>query len=201
MPLGEKEFRKALTRSQKAVEHIADWLTRMGYRVAVPDLRIRPHRSQATEYADNGDLFVEGHRVEVKWLSVDFPPWPYPTFIVDSAYHIERADPQPYAWVIVSRSLENIGVVYGADRDTWQVRERYDHIRQHAERFYEAEPQSVQWFTLAAMTRRPMIPKGAITRPSSLPHPSSSPAPGTPRRTGSPSSGDLAHPTPGPRVR
>lgn len=122
-------------------EIVAPWLGRLGYVVDVRPLRIRPTFEQRRFYSDKGDLYIsnpspggpflyERVRIEVKrrleLLFTSRASFPYPTIIVDFAPSWDRADPQPYGYVIVNAPGTHAAVVHGSSSAAWVRTTRYD---------------------------------------------------------------------------
>lgn len=138
--LNDADFIAALQHSQHTVNKVAAWLERGGYKVRVPETRIRPEREQWQQYSDDGDLFIE-ERVEVKQRpDIDFTgpaDFPYQTVIVDRAHRIEGTKPLPLAWVIVNASGTVAIIVQRNTRNDWRKAQLYNRKDKEWRDYYE----------------------------------------------------------------
>jgi len=157
MPLDEASFRVALKESTRPVAAVAEWLrsTYPMWDITVPDVRVRPDRSQRDAYADSGDILIDRgfgpERIEVKGRGCAFTDeadFPFPDVFVDSAYHIDNADPFPVAWFFVDRDCSHAGIVPAKTRSLWKRQNRYDRQRRHSEDFYSVPLWAVSWINL-----------------------------------------------------
>ena len=146
-----KKFLKYLEESNSAVYYIAAWLERRGYTVTIPELRKAPSHKDWKKYADSGDLFVGSKRIEVKRLTVSFTgehDWPFDDFIVCNKHSYDAADPKPYAYMILSKSMDFVGVVKPETYDLWYVEKRTDSRLDHEQEFYLAPFSAVDFWGL-----------------------------------------------------
>ena len=125
-----KKFVKRLEGSHTGVQHAAKWLEGRGYQVSIPPTIVADSYENRMAYVDNGDLFIERLRIEVKTLSVTFTgrdDWPYKNkFIVCGKDSFDRATPRPYAYLIQSKDLKFMGVVLSASSKYWYVENKLD---------------------------------------------------------------------------
>lgn len=115
-------FVEDLKKSRIAVDVVAKWLSEKGYPVIVRPTFIRPDPSQMHQYSDNGDLEII-QRVEVKRRSFDFTckqDFLYNTVIVDSVHAYDRANPKPYAYVILNNDMTYAFVVECKTYPRWE---------------------------------------------------------------------------------
>ena len=133
-------FVKDLENSQHTVWLVARWLSDRGYPTTVRPLRVRPNASQASEYADDGDIEI-ADRIEVKrrpdtsFTSLD--TFPYPTVIVDVAHTWDNASPKPRAYFIVNAEGSHAIIVRGDTFAEWELVEKEDRKKGRRRRFYE----------------------------------------------------------------
>ena len=138
-------FVNDLQESQRYVWITAMWLSRKGWTVQVPPLKVRPNVKERSQYADNGDLFVTKDnglkRIEVKHRhTIDFTnakDFPYKTLIVCEPYTWDRA--KPFAYVIWDQDASHCAVVYSKTRHHWTI-ERHKDGRYQDERDYYVCP-------------------------------------------------------------
>ena len=127
------------------------WAERMrsrGVQVWLPPERIRPTAAQRADYADDGDLMVQG-RIEHKVRDLMFTcreDYPYPTVIVDEC-RIEdaKAGDPVIAYVIENRDSTCAAVVYGWTKPSWQRMSRWDSHRNRQREFYVIEKRMVRF--------------------------------------------------------
>lgn len=133
-------FPKDLAESQETVLLVAKWIRERGNEVVVMPLRCRPTRDQWPDYTDEGDLYVNGKRYEVKRIQHDFTcrdDFPYKNVLVFAKAAWDKADPKPEVVVIVNRGGENAAVVMGSTFDKWVVMVTKD-ARYHERTMYAA---------------------------------------------------------------
>jgi hypothetical protein len=124
----DAEFVADLSASRRAVNSFANRQRAMGLQIWLPPESVRPDSSQRREYADEGDLMLQG-RVEHKARSLQFTSrddYPYDTVIVDECYKVDgKADPV-LAYVIENAARTHAAVIYGWTRDHWERQVVYD---------------------------------------------------------------------------
>lgn len=119
-------FKADLRASMRAVHFVADWLRSLGHDVQVHDLKVRPDPSVRFDYSDNGDLTVDGQRVEVKHLSHEFTSvqsFKYLEPIVDKVHAYDRAEPKAAYYLLCNASLTGCLRVFSASHSQWHKRE------------------------------------------------------------------------------
>jgi hypothetical protein len=119
-----------LNQGHASVEQYAALLRESGLDVQVPELVVRPDSSVRHEYADEGDLFLERVRVEVKRRSFSFQDrdsFPYPTVIIDETYKANNPKDSPLlCYVILSQDMKCAAVIFNATRDKWIAKWKFD---------------------------------------------------------------------------
>jgi hypothetical protein len=120
-----------LLESDKHVRGIADKLRCEGLTVEVQPLNIRPEISQMRQFSDNGDLLVNGLRVEVKQRQkVKFTgvhDYPYDDCMVDVCHTFDNAQQPIAAYIIESKPKKGIVCILPcSSKERW---EKKDHIR------------------------------------------------------------------------
>jgi len=117
------QFLRALDGSQPAVAAVARWLVAWDRDVYVPQLRRAPRPEDAPEYTDHGDLFVDGHRVEVRQSLVPgwtcAADWPFKDYLVEHEARVHEAGHEIVAYIEVNKELTHVGIVLPATRHRW----------------------------------------------------------------------------------
>lgn len=102
---------------------VARYLVAKGCTVTIGPMRETPHSSRWKEFADNGDLYADGFRIEVKGLSSQFTgldEFPYPQgAIVCAAHSYDDANPKPYCYFLLSKDRKTAAIAYGEDHPRW----------------------------------------------------------------------------------
>ena len=149
-----RTFNAHLTDSREAVNFYAGYLARLGCSIEMPEERLTPSYAQRMEYADGGDLFTrigdKRIRLEVKQRrNIDFTcraDYPYQSIMVCAAHSWELADPKPYVYVILNRSLTAAAYILGDTSPEWWVEEKTDkRYINYAQRFFFANLDCVKW--------------------------------------------------------
>lgn len=144
-------FLETLQISEEGRWRIARWLSGRGYSVVLTPLRYAPTREQAPQHADNGDLYVS-MRVEAKQLSCDFTArrdWPFgENFIVCSKNSYDKAQPKPYAYLLLSKSGTHVACVFNSSFPRWRVDTRLDSRFGERQAFYFAPLDAVSFTAL-----------------------------------------------------
>jgi hypothetical protein len=145
----DQQFLCDLSASRRAVNDFADKLRQTGMQVWLPPQRTRPDATVREQYADNGDLMVQGrveHKVRTNLHFTSREDYPYPTVIVDEAYKVDaKADTPVLAYIIENASRTVAAVVYGWTRKHWQVEEVYDPKQGRKCRNYTVPKQHVRF--------------------------------------------------------
>ena len=137
----------------EAVWVCAKYLFDMGYEVKIRQMGRAKAHSEWRDAADNGDLEIclggQAKRIEVKGLSCDFQDgadWPFPDFIVCASHSWNRADPKPYAYMILNKHRTHMGIVRGQDSKDWIKVKRQDQRYMGVEQeFYLSPLKNVMW--------------------------------------------------------
>lgn len=143
-----------LKESDRVVDLLRADLEAQGFPVRKPELRIRSESDARSgrirQWADDGDLFVGDHRIEVKQrvrmeFGEDGKDYPYPTVFVDVCHAFDRADPKPFAYVFFDAKCENRFVLFPGDGDFVRVT-KWDRFRKRERNFYEAPRDRIRAF-------------------------------------------------------
>lgn len=134
MESNHKKFLSHLESSIEAVNAVAHWYERRGFRVEIPETKKAPTREQWRNYADNGDFYANWGpirmRIEVKRLSYHFTcaeDWPFkPDFMLYAKQAYDRADPKPRICFVLNPSMSHAATVRSASFEHWTVIKRRD---------------------------------------------------------------------------
>lgn len=151
-PDNHQQFLQHLRDSEAARWRVARWLTNRGYAVQLQGMSEAPTHDQWKDHADVGDIQVT-MRVEVKRLTCTFTSrenWPYgEDFIVCAAHSFNRAQPKPYAYVILNQAMTHAAFVMTTNWRKWRVEERQDRrYSDVSQRYYLAPIESVVFSAL-----------------------------------------------------
>lgn len=157
----DESFIRALTASIRHVEHVAAWLRTFGKTVVVNPVKIRDKRENWQAFSDNGDLIVDGRRVEVKERNFWFESreqFRLPTIIVDEANFWDRAAEKPFAYVLTNRQWSACFVVMGSTQAEWTRKTRYDRYKHRDREFYECPIGLARFFRMPAQAETSPVP-------------------------------------------
>jgi len=140
LDLSDPTFIEDLKRSKFAVEVAGAYWQAKGYRVEIPETRIRPDPSVRMDYSDNGDLIVRAV-AEVKRRGFNFKSiedFRYPSIIVDVCHKFDDAHPKPFVYMILSSDMTGMIVVpVAATMEYWTKKVRKDNHAGRERSFYE----------------------------------------------------------------
>lgn len=163
MSPNHQKFLSHLDSSRDAIHRVADWFIAKGMTVRIPGVRRAPDHDQWKDFADGGDLFIE-QRIEVKKLSREFTcrrDWPFgEKFLVCAKHAWDRAQPKPYAIVILSSNMGHAAVVKAASRAFWMVEKRKDSRYDGVEQEFFLCPMEHVEFQVLAKPPAPAAPAG-----------------------------------------
>lgn len=155
----DPHFVADLQNSREALWRAARWLgDHGGFEVIVPALKIRPSADAASQFSDDGDLFICGkgrdrERIEVKRRGFAFTgcgDYPFSSVIVDAAHIWDKADPKPFAYLILNQPMTVCAVVKGETFHQWKAVRRMDRYKNREREFYEAPLSCVSFHRLIA---------------------------------------------------
>jgi hypothetical protein len=148
-------FVKDLKESETTVWIVARFFQQRGENVTVRGRRIRDDAKDRHEFADRGDLEIQGRRVEVKRRGIPFTgpsDFPFPSIIVDVAHTWDNADPKPALYMIVNQAGTVAARVNGSTHPTWTTKSRYDGRLSRERLFYECPIDHVAaWVSLVSL--------------------------------------------------
>ena len=147
------EFIRDLGSSRVAVNDFADRLRQLGLQAWLPPERIRPVTEVRKDYADEGDIMVQGrveHKVRTNLHFTCRDDYPYQTVIVDEVYKEDcKSADRVLAYVIENKFRTHAAVVYGWTRDKWQVERKADPIQKRECDFYTIDKRWVRFCDLS----------------------------------------------------
>jgi hypothetical protein len=142
-------FIRDLGQSRMAVNEFAARCRQKGVAVWLPPERTRPDESVRAQYADDGDLMVQGrveHKVRTNLQFTCRADYPYPTVIVDEVYkEDEKAGDPPLMYVIEDKTRTHAAIVYGWTRKHWQQETKHDPIQNRECVFYTVDKRHVRF--------------------------------------------------------
>lgn len=140
----DPSFKHDLMESVSHVNKIASMLRERGYTVEVPETKCRPTSAEWRQFSDDGDMVVNGERVEVKERRFTFKEladFPYPTCIVDTKHAVDKMledNKPPLCHVITNKGATCCFVVPFSTKNTWKVQHKYDRYRNRQRTLYES---------------------------------------------------------------
>ena len=139
----DAEYVPALQKSQGPVAVVARHLEHMGFRVYVPELKIRPEFAERMEFIDKGDIMLVGGftapRVEVKGTGIQFGEsgWPMDYRIVDEVW---KVDEKPwntlYGYYTVSPCQKWLLFIPPSTAHLWTVTRLFDYSDRSEKDYY-----------------------------------------------------------------
>lgn len=147
-------FTDDLRKSERAVAVAARWLEAHGHAVTIHPIEIRPDPSQRADFYDDGDLTVDGQRVEVKRRFHRFGDFhsaeSFPDYwvIVDTKSGFDRADPKPVFYMIFNESMTGFLRVNCDTQHYWRDYERLDQNKRPCV-FYECPRTATEYFPVS----------------------------------------------------
>ncbi len=144
-----ERFLSDLSSSRIAVNQFADLARRKGFSAWLPPDRTRPDASVRAEYADAGDMMLQGrveHKVRTNLRFTCRDDYPYQTVIVDEAYKEDAKSEDPVLmYVIENADRTHAAVVYGWTRSRWKIESRHDPIQGRVCDFYTLDKSLVRF--------------------------------------------------------
>ena len=147
------EFLRRLDRSHTGVYCLSRHIQKKGFWVNLPPYRVSPSQDKSDDYTDNGDMFVDGCRLEVKTLGVKFGlsanDWPYgDKFIICSVSSFEKAqlcEQKPAFYFILSACYKCMAQVSVASKKHWYTEMVHDSRYEFPYEAYHAPLKIVRW--------------------------------------------------------
>ena len=130
---------------------VGERLRLAGLSVGLPELEIAETAEEALAFAQERDLTVNGHVLEVKSRALYFTSpsdFPFETAIVDTVRGWDQKQPEPLAVVMVSQSTEAMVVLpVRRSRSAWTTAILRDRVRDLTDTFYLAPRSSLVPFS------------------------------------------------------
>ncbi len=130
MEENHEKFLDHLNYSNEGVDRVAREFATKGWMVRRPEVTQAKSHKEWKKHRDHGDLFVQGQRIEVKRLSVNWTgveDWPFgEKFLVCAKHSFDSARPRPYAYLILSQDMSHVAVVYACTSHKWGTEEKTD---------------------------------------------------------------------------
>ena len=139
------KFIRRLDSSRPSMFRVAEWLHKKGYDIYIPAIRYCPPDENPEDFFDDGDLFARKDgkklRFEIKHSGYDFTSakdWPVKdkTMIVSNKAAVERENGKATAFIIVSKSMTHVAMIWRRTRKHWFVKPRFATNTQKYEDFY-----------------------------------------------------------------
>lgn len=149
----DSRFLGDLNASRKAVNEFADKVRETGIQAWLPPERTRPDAAVRSQYADAGDLMVQGrveHKVRNNLHFTSRETYKYDTVIVDEVYKEDAKASEPVlAYVIENAERTHAAIVYGWTRANWTTERHHDSIQGRECDFYVVPKRLVRFIDLA----------------------------------------------------
>lgn len=142
------DFEQRFRASRPAEIVVATHLLNQGHTVTLPQRRLRANFADRKEYADKGDIYASGKRIEVKHLKRDFAyrEWPFASVTICSKASFDASDPRPDYFYLVNQSMTVAALVDVRNtRPIWTVRKQTDPARGYDYDVYALDPDFLGW--------------------------------------------------------
>ena len=154
-----ERFIRRLDASRPSTFRVAEWLHKKGWSINIPAISYAPLDANPLDYVDEGDLFIEkdGYtaRIDVKHRGTDFtdaeswPPQYYGNMIVSNKAAVDRANGQSKAYIIVSKPMTHMAIIWDKTREHWFPKELTAGNTQKKEWFYLCQIKYVDFRSFA----------------------------------------------------
>lgn len=140
--------------SYYSVVALGVWIAeRTGLDVKIPEQRIAKDPKARRLYLDDGDLFIEKKRVEVKHLNTEWTSkedYPYPDFMVCNMDAFDRAKNRneiPTCFIYINSDFTHLAILIPENYKKWKKRRGVkDSRRSYKENKYMTKKDEVLWF-------------------------------------------------------
>jgi len=142
------DFEARFRASRPAEIVVATYLLNIGHTVTLPQRRLRANFADRAEFADKGDIYAGGKRIEVKHIKHDFgyEAWPFETAAICAKKSFDAADPCPDYYYIVNASLTVAALVdVKTTFPDWRVQKIVDRERGYDYDVYAVTPEYLGW--------------------------------------------------------
>tara|TARA_R100000908_G_C3687403_1_gene103321 strand:- start:135 stop:593 length:459 start_codon:yes stop_codon:yes gene_type:complete len=147
----ENRFLERFAKSHEAVALTAKWFASQGnYKIKIPDFTIAGSHKDWKKHTDNGDLYVNNKRIEVKGLlkeKYSFTTkheYPYDNWIICAKHSYDRANPKPYAYIIWNFQRTHFAIVKNDTQKEWKVSTIKDPHYPNSQDFYVVDSSFVE---------------------------------------------------------
>lgn len=145
------DFEARFRAARNAEMVVALYLLARGHTVTLPKRRMAKDFADRKEFADKGDVYASGKRIEVKHIKHDFEyqSWPFKTAAICAKASFDAADPRPDYYYIVNASLTVAALVdVRITFPDWIVERIEDRERGYDYEVYAVEPEYLGWRVL-----------------------------------------------------
>lgn len=141
-------FESRFRASRNAEMVVALYLLNLGHTVTLPKRRMAKDFADRKEFADHGDIYASGKRIEVKHIKHDFDynAWPFETAAICAKKSFDAADPRPDFYYIINASLTVAALVdVKTTFPDWRVKRIVDKERGYDYEVYAVTPEYLAW--------------------------------------------------------
>jgi|SanBayMetagenome_1026888.scaffolds.fasta_scaffold11442_3 hypothetical protein len=142
------DFEARFRASRPAEIVVATYLLNIGHTVTLPKRRMAKDFADRAEFADRGDIYASGKRIEVKHIKHDFgyQAWPFETAAICAKKSFDAADPRPDYYYIVNASMTVAALVdVKTTFPDWRVQKIVDRERGYDYDVYAVTPEYLGW--------------------------------------------------------
>ena len=147
-----ERFLKRLDGSRPAMFRVAEWLHKKGYDVGIPAIRYSKFEDKIEDFVDSGDVFAKKdnkkYRFEIKHSGYEFTSaedWKFKTMLVSNKAAVERENGKAEAFVIVSKSMTHLAIIWRQTRKHWFPDRKFATNTQKWEDFYSVKKEYVDF--------------------------------------------------------
>ena len=142
------DFEVRFKASRPAEIVVATYLLNLGHTVTLPKRRMAKDFADRKEYADKGDVYASGKRIEVKHKQIDFDygAWPFETVTICAKASFDAAHPRPDYYYLVNRSMTVAALIdVRTTFPDWFVQKQTDTARGYDYDVYAVTPEYLAW--------------------------------------------------------
>lgn len=146
--MNPSDFESRFRASRPAEIVVATYLLNIGHTVSLPKRALRPTQAEAKKYADHGDIYASGKRIEVKHVKHDFEyqAWPFTDTAICAKRSFDMSDPRPDYYYIVNKSMTVAALIdVETTRPDWFVKRIPDRERGYDYEVYAIKPEYLAW--------------------------------------------------------
>ena len=148
MMTSTSDFETRFRASRPAEIVVATHLLNQGHTVTLPKRRLAKDFADRAEFADKGDVYASGKRIEVKHLRHDFEfeAWPFPQVTICAKASFDAAHPRPDYYYLVNQSMTVAALVdVRVTFPDWFVKRQADPARGYDYDAYAITPEYLGW--------------------------------------------------------